>query len=434
MEGLDAARFDAARRPGSEGGRAEGPEAPGGGAAAVGPRASQGFAARTSSLVEGLPFSAVSRILSQAAAQGWSDALPLAGGEPRFPFPHGAMETLRSSDEDALTKYSPFTGQSDLLSAIRSKLKLFNNIDAHEENIICVPGGSAAIYNALMAVVDPGSEVIVSDPCWEHYISTIRLCGANPVRFRMAFTGSRYEVDMDSLRAAITPRTRAILLNTPLNPSGAVLRREEAEAILAEAHRHGIWVIVDEEYEAFLHDGNSLFSMGSIDPNVITLHSFSKTFALTGTRLGYVVAPARIIDLVRRVALYTHMYPPAPSQRMALGALSGDYMRYIEGVRAHYEGLMDRLYRQITAIPGVECWRPEGGVYLFPRLPRIDDRPAGKVLIDDHHLLCVPGEVAGETGEGHVRLFYGVRPELLDEAARRIGAMMAQARQDHALA
>jgi aspartate/methionine/tyrosine aminotransferase len=374
-------------------------------------------------LLADLPLSAVSQILTRAAAHGWSDVLPLAGGEPRFASPEGALQRLRTDDSDQITKYSPFAGQKDLLSAIREKLQKINGMDVHEDNILCVPGGSAAILGALMAVVDSGSEVVISDPCWEHYLSMVRLAGAVPRRFRMTFDGTRYTPDLDSLAAAIGGRTRAILLNTPLNPCGAVLRREEAVAIAELAASKNVWLIVDEEYETFVHGENVHFSAGSLDNNVISLYSFSKSFALTGVRLGYIVAPARIIDLTRRYALYSHMYPPSPSQRIAYGALSGDYVGYLRGVRAEYERLMQRLYDGIAPINGISCWKPEGGVYLFPRIDLPINRTPADVLIDDFHLLCVPGEVAGEMGRGHVRFFYGVTEGQIDQAVSRIRAM-----------
>jgi aspartate aminotransferase len=379
---------------------------------------------RTSSLVASLEQSKVSRILERAAASGWTDIIPMAGGEPRFDLPAGALEVLRESGPDLLTKYSPFMGYADLLELIRVKLDTLNGIQVGADQVICVPGGSSALFCALRALVDEGDEVIVQDPCWEHYPNIVRLVGGVVRRLPMLFDGGRYVPDLDRLKSLVNPRTKAVLLNTPLNPCGAVLTRAEAEGILAITEPAGVAVVCDEEYETFIHGPHEHFSMGAISDTVVTLHSFSKSFAMTGIRLGYVSGPAEVIQLVKRLALYSHMYPPSPSQRMAFGVLSGDYRAYLEGVRAEYTRKMERLRTGLAGIEGVECWRPEGGVYLFPRIDAPGDTPASELLIEQLHVLCVPGEGSGEQGRGHVRLFFGVPDPMLDDASARIASAL----------
>jgi aspartate aminotransferase len=241
------------------------------------------------------------------------------------------------------------------------------------------------------------------------------------VRFKMVRDGARLSLDPDALRAAITPRTRAILVNTPLNPSGEVLSRAECEQLVQVSNGAKLPLIVDEEYEAFIYGGRSHLSPGALDPDVITLHSFSKTFALTGIRLGYITGPEEVIEAVRRASLYSHMYPPSPSQVMALGAMQGDWQTYVRKVAALYETKTARLRAALCRIPGLDVPDPEGGLYLFPRFDH-DPGPGGMadVLINEHHLLCVPGDVAGENCAKHVRLFVGVPDEAIDEAAVRI--------------
>jgi aspartate aminotransferase len=371
--------------------------------------------------VAGLPISAVSGILSRAAAAGWSDTIHMAGGEPRFPPPPGALEALKQASVDDLTKYSGFLGRDDLLAAIRHKLSTANGIDTGKVDVICTPGGSSALYLALLSVIEPGCEVLVQDPCWEHYLSIVRLLGAKPVRFKMARDGNRLALDPQEIRRAITPRTRAILVNTPLNPSGDVLTRRECEDLVEVAKAARLPLIVDEEYEAFIYGGRKHISPASLDPSVITLHSFSKSFALTGIRLGYISGPPAVIEAARRASLYSHMYPPSPSQVMALGALSGDWRGYIKTVSDLYQAKVARFRSALKGLPGVQVPEPEGGLYLFPRFegPQADEM--ANILVDKHHLLCVPGHVAGENGARHIRFFIGVPDEAIDEAAARIG-------------
>lgn len=378
-----------------------------------------------SPLLTGLPDSAVSNIVSHARLQGWVDTLPLASGEPTFPFPPSALEAILNSDDSLVTKYSPFKGYELLLELIGQKLADVNLIRATQEELIVVPGGSSALYAAVMAVAGRGDEVIISDPCWEHYVNIVRLAGATPVRFRYSFAAGRYTPDLDSLKDAITERTKAVLLNTPLNPCGAMLNESEARALIDCCERHGIWVIVDEEYETFVYDGNKHFSAGSLSPDVISLYSFSKSFALTGIRLGYVKAPKEVIALMRRLGLYSYMFPASPSQCMAIGVLRDDYRVYLDEVRGLYQRKMSRLHGLLDAIPGIECWRPEGGVYLFPRLDVPEGVNPASDLMERHHLLSVPGEVAGEGGVGHIRLFIGLEDEVLDKAGECLAQYMS---------
>jgi aspartate aminotransferase len=377
-----------------------------------------------SSLLTELPDSAVSSIVSQARLRGWTDTLPLASGEPMFPIPESAMQGLLNSDVNLVTKYSPFKGYDLLLELIEKKLADVNHVRATREELIVVPGGSSGLYAAVMALVDKGDEVLISDPCWEHYVNIVRLAGATPVRFRYAFEGGRYTPDLDSLESAVSERTKAVLLNTPLNPCGAMLNEAESLALIECCERHGLWLVVDEEYESFVYDEHEHFSPSSLSPNVISLYSFSKSFALTGARLGYVKAPKEVVTLIRRLGLYSYMFPPSPSQCMAIGLLRDDYKTYLLGVRAHYQQKMSRFYDQISAVEGIECWRPEGGVYVFPRLKVPERANPVNDLMEQYHLLSVPGEVAGEMGRGHIRFFIGVEDEVLDKAAECLASYM----------
>jgi aspartate/methionine/tyrosine aminotransferase len=377
-----------------------------------------------SSLLTELPDSSVSSIISSARQQGWTDILPLASGEPVFEFPKSVMQEVLNAEANLVTKYSPFTGYEVLRERIQQKLADVNRITSTLEELIVVPGGSWGLYGTIMALVNQGDEVLISDPCWEHYAHIIRLAGATPVKFRFAFQDGRYTPDFDSFEDALTERSKAVLLNTPLNPCGALLTDVEAREMIDVCERRGIWMVVDEEYETFVYDGHEHFSAGSLSPNVISLYSFSKSFALTGIRLGYVKGPKEVINLMRRLGLYSYMFPASPSQCMAIGALTDNYQSYLEDVRALYQQKMSRFCQRISAVPGIDCWRPEGGIYLFPRLNVPEGRNPVEDLIREHHLLSVPGSVAGEMGVGHIRLFFGLDDEVLEKAADHLASYM----------
>ncbi|MBS0186134.1 MAG: pyridoxal phosphate-dependent aminotransferase [Proteobacteria bacterium] len=377
-----------------------------------------------SSVVENLGDSAVSTIISKAAAAGWKDTLHLAGGEPNFPLFPGLIEKLVNFNKNMITKYSPFLGYENLLNLIQLKLKLLNRIDTPLEEIIVVPGGSSALFSSLSVVLNQGEEVLISNPCWEHYEKIIKLAGGISKSFNLKYLNNRYEIDFQHLKHNITDKTKVILLNTPLNPLGSVLSISEIKELIDICEKHNLWLIVDEEYETFVYDNNQHISIRSLYDQAITLFSFSKSFALTGIRLGYITAPKKIITLLKRFGLYTYMFSSSPSQCIAISLLEdGSYVDYLLDVKKLYQDKMDFFFNLIKDIPNITCWRPEGGVYLFPQLKTHENNPAD-VLINKYHLLCVPGYVAGSCGNNHVRFFLGAEKEILSSAAERLKTFM----------
>jgi aspartate aminotransferase len=383
-------------------------------------------ARRTSDSLAHLEDSAVSHLVTIAQESGWTDILPLASGEPVFSYPAGALEALRIANDRTLTKYSPFKGHNALLELIQGKLRRSNRVEAKLDEIIVVPGGSMALLGAIRALADPGDEIIIPDPCWEHYEHIIKLCYGTPVRVPYIPSRTRFELDLDALRGSIGPRTKAVLLNSPLNPLGVVIDAKELRAIESICEKSGVWLILDNEYEAFAYDGVEHFSGRAVSQQAIDLYSFSKSFALTGIRLGYVVAPKHIINEMRRFALYSYMSPPSPSQCMATGVLQDDYEEFTSQVRSLYQHKRDLLYNSLSGISGVDCWRPEGGVYLFPQLRTRPGQDVTKELLEQYHLLAVPGAGSGENGIGHIRLFIGLEDSVLERAAACIRDYMGR--------
>ncbi|MFG6459714.1 pyridoxal phosphate-dependent aminotransferase [Roseateles sp. BYS96W] len=367
-----------------------------------------------------IPDSAVSGIISAAARAAWQDVIPMAGGEPTFEMLVNPREALRDFDERALSKYSPFTGHGELLELICGKLARLNGIEASTSDLIVVPGGAGALWGSLMAVVDPGSEVILTDPCWEHYHSIVKMVGARPVSWPLFADRMNGELDFDALLARITPATRALLINTPLNPCGYVFSEADLRRLIQICEDRGVQLICDEEYETFVFGQARHVSPRSLSPNVISLYAMSKSFAVTGARVGYVAARPEVVALIRRAGLYSYMFPSSPAQCLAIAILRQDYVGYLSHVRAHYEAKMERLHSLFAAVPGIELEKPMGGVYLFPHLPEIEGRNAAHALIEKDHLLCVPGDVAGPSAAGRVRFFFGLDDAVLQDAAQRL--------------
>jgi len=376
-------------------------------------------------LVPNLPVSAVASIIERAAAAGWDDVLPLAGGEPRFNPPPGVIEALVTARPDELTKYTPFRGTPELLSAVRAKLKTINGLAVPDDEVIAVPGGAQALFSAISVCLDDQRrEVVLVDPCWEHYPNIVRAAQASPVIVSTTVNGVHNSINLEALKQALSSRTAAVVLNAPLNPTGSMLSAEEIYEVGEVCNRVGARLIVDEEYETFVHAGSRHVTVRSVYPDAISLFSLSKSFSLTGIRLGYATAPANVIDGMKRFGLYSYMYSSSPAMVLATAALHCDLPDYLEGVRAEYEKKARRLVDGLSIIPGVDCAMPEGGLYVFPRFPGPNGISRAEELIERAHLLCVPGEVAGDTGRGHVRLFVGRSDAENDEAVRRIAALV----------
>jgi aspartate/methionine/tyrosine aminotransferase len=378
----------------------------------------------TRTLRPDLPLSAVASIAEEAAAAGWTDAIPMAGGEPRFAPPPSALSALHTAPVEALTRYSPFRGTAALLTGIQRKLAEVNDLEVGLAEVIAVPGGAQALFSALSVLLDGDRrEVVLADPCWEHYPRIAQAAGATVVTVPTHRQGAHDRLDLDALSAAVSSRTAAVLLNSPLNPTGSMLTVAELAAIGGVCERAGARLVVDEEYETFAYGGRRHVTARAVVPGAVSLFSFSKSFALTGIRLGYVCADAVTVDAVKRFGLFTYMYSPSPSIAMAAALLADDLRPYLEKVRSEYEGKARALVADLARVPGVACDMPEGGVYAFPRIAGPDGSSMAMRLVREQHLLCVPGEAAGSAGRGHVRLFLGLDEEVNRAAVDRIRAL-----------
>jgi len=374
-----------------------------------------------------LPASPIRAMMAQAAR--FPDAIRLEMGEPDFTTPEPYMEAAFAAARGGATHYTPTVGIPELRRAIAARLQADYGLDVDPEREIMVSVGTVgALGVACLAVIQPGDEVLVPDPGWPVYRSQIALAGgvvvSVPLREENAF-----HMQPEDVEARITPRTRVLIINSPHNPTGAVLSEAELRGIAEVAYRHGLVVISDEVYEKLLYDGRRHFPLASIPeirPQVITVSGVSKTYAMTGWRLGYAYATAELISAMARIQECLASCPSSVSQHAALAAIGGD-QEPVARMWEQYERRRRFLVEGLNRLPGISCLMPEGAFYAFPSVKALG-RPSAHLaqdLLVRGGVVTVPGSGFGEGGEGYLRLSYATSLEALREALHRMEKFLA---------
>ncbi|HVJ09689.1 MAG TPA: aminotransferase class I/II-fold pyridoxal phosphate-dependent enzyme [Acidisarcina sp.] len=336
------------------------------------------------------------------------------GGEPFFETPELVKYGMVRALVENRTRYAPSSGVAPLREALALKLRSRNGMDVQAENVILTTGGAHALYIAFQAVLDPGDDVLVFSPFWTPIRDMVTLAQARALLVPTA-TARR-----NGLRATLeqfsTPHTRAIYYNTPQNPSGVVFTRAEAEEVAAFARSRNLVVIADEAYEDLVYDGEH-FSIGSLPgmaQRTISTFTFSKTYAMTGWRVGYAVATEPLMTGLRKLVLYSTNGVSTPSQWAALEALQIPESQ-LAARREEYRSRRDLLVSGLNQL-GLECPIPAGAFYAFPSVARInkDSHKAASILLEKAHVSTIPGVVFGGQGEGHVRFGFSVPLETIE--------------------
>lgn len=346
-------------------------------------------------------------------------------GEPDFPTPDVVKQAAIAAIEANFTRYTQSEGIPELRKAVAEKFTRENNIPTLPSEVLVSAGGKHSIFNALMATVDEGDEVILQAPYWTSYPELVRLAGGVPVVLPTT-PQQRYKIDADRVRAAITPRTRAIILNSPSNPTGVMYSPDELRAIAGVIAEAGIYVISDELYEKIVYDGNVHFSIGSI-PELrdlaITVNGVSKAFAMTGWRIGYMRGPLDVIGAASRMQSQVTSNPASISQRAALAALT-QVDGEVERMVAAFSRRRDLISGLVSEIPDLSFPHPDGAFYLFvdisaylcERVP--DDMALASYLLREHHIATVPGSAFGDPTA--IRLSYACSESDIIEGVARI--------------
>jgi aspartate/methionine/tyrosine aminotransferase len=358
-----------------------------------------------------------------ALADEIPDIVNLGIGQPDFDTPEFIRDAAKKALDEGYTRYPPAKGFEDLRQAIAHKLKAENNIIANPDTEIYVAvGAMQVIFNTCLHMLNPGDEVIVVDPGYDYY-SQIRLFGGVPVTVP-AYESNQFKVDPTDIKAAITEKTKLMIINTPSNPTGAIFDREILQSIAEMAIENDIWVLADEPYEHILFDGHQHVSIGSLDgmkERTISAFTLSKSYAMTGWRVGYTAAPKAIIDEMEKLMEHMVSGVTAVAQRAALAAITGS-QACVQEMVATYDKRRHLVHEGLNAIEGIHCIKPESTFYAFPNISStgLSSWDFAKYLAKEHKVAVVPGSIFGKAGEGYVRLSFAASTDQLRKGIERI--------------
>lgn len=361
------------------------------------------------------------------------DVADFGAGEPDFPTPEHIKRACVQALDENRTKYTPVPGITQLRQAICDwhKRELGSSYQS-AESVVTV-GGKQAIFNAVCSLLNPGDEVVIAAPYWVSYPDIVKYAGGKPVIVQTSVDDG-FVMRAAQVEKAITPRTRIVIANSPSNPTGGVIPADELQKILVVCQRRGVWLMTDECYSHFTYGDAKPFSVAGIPDSksaLIVIGSLSKTFAMTGWRVGYALAPQPLIAAMTKLQSQSTSNPTSIAQYAALAALSGP-MDSVPVMLAEYGRRRQRIVDGLRAIPGVTCNAPAGAFYVFPNVSshfRPDmptDTAVAKQLLEKEHVALVPGEAFG--APGFLRMSYATSMDRIDEGLRRMSRFFAQAK------
>ena len=347
----------------------------------------------------------------------------MASGEPDFDTPDNIKKAGMKAIYDGFTKYTATTGIDELKELIVQKFRKENGIDYKKQQVVVTCGGKQAIYNVVMAVISDGDEVIVPSPYWVSYLEQIKLAGGKPVLLRM----KDQKLPLEDLKQLINDKTRMIILNSPNNPTGSVIDQETLQRIARLAVEKKIYVLSDEVYERFIYDGAKHYSIAAIHPAMkeltITLNAFSKTYSMTGWRVGYCAGPEDVIKAMSSIQDHSTSNTCSISQKAAVEALKGpqeSVTMMVDEFNKRRRYMVDKL----NAMPGITCPMPPGAFYAFAKVsPLFNDTIKGSMdfasaLLDEMKVAIIPGIAFGD--DEYIRLSYAAAMDDIDEGMRRM--------------
>jgi aspartate aminotransferase len=375
--------------------------------------------------------SATMAVAAEAAklrAQG-ANLVDFGAGEPHFSTPRHIKDAAIAAIDANFTRYTVVPGIPDVRKAIVDRHATDFGSNYAMDEAIFTTGGKLALFNAIQVLIDHGDEVILPVPYWVSFKDIIQYAGGKVV-FLETSEAESFRITADAIEKAITPRTKAIILNSPSNPAGSVVSAEDLERIVHLAHDRGIYLLLDECYVYLNYTGKAV-SGGSYTfakDHIVVLGSLSKTYAMTGWRAGFALASKPVIANLSKLQSQSTSNATSFVQKAAIAALAGS-QQCVDGFRTEFIDLRDYMLRKLATIPGVTCTKPEGAFYVYPNISRFIGKGGIKTatelatrLLHEAHVVTVPGEAFG-TAE-HIRISYPVTKQNIDEGTRRMGEFL----------
>ncbi len=373
-------------------------------------------------LISNIAGSASMELVQKASKlqQEGRNIMNLAGGEPDFDTPQAIKDAAIKALADGETHYSVGRGIPELLERIAKKAKEENGIECTTDHIIVTPGAKYAIYMIVATMINPGDEVIIFAPYWVSYAPIIHACGGVPVSVELKAEND-FRLEKQPILDAITDKTKLMIINYPNNPSGNILLRSEADMLIDVIKEKKIHVISDEIYEKVIFDNNEHISIGAneeIAEYVITVNGLSKSVAMTGWRVGYIIAHPDIVKVMFR--MYTHTVTCLSAFIQKAAVVAFDCPDEVEAMRKVYEERRDYMLKHLAEIPGVKCMNTEGTFYMWLHVdcPWTTQELCAK-LLEDYGVATVPGEAYGVTEKGHVRMSFANSTATIQEAVEQ---------------
>jgi len=350
------------------------------------------------------------------------DIVSFAAGEPDFDTPAHIVAAAKAAIDAGKTRYTPAKGMPELIAAVREKFQRDNGLEYSAAAVVISCGAKHSLFNAFQAICSEGDEVIIPAPYWVTYPEQVRLAGAEPVYLETEESRG-YGIDREKLEALVTERTRAILVSSPCNPTGAAYGREDLEFIADLACRRDLALISDEIYEKLVFDGFEAVSPASLGDEVkartIVVNGVSKTYAMTGWRIGYLAAPENVAKAISSFQSHSTSNPATPSQYAALAALSGD-QGCVEEMRRAFEERRDLMVERLNRIDGITCTVPRGTFYVFPNISGLGKTSLelASELLDRARIAVVPGIAFG--ADGNIRMSFAASAANLNKGLDRL--------------
>jgi aspartate/methionine/tyrosine aminotransferase len=349
-------------------------------------------------------------------------------GEPDFDTPANVREAAKRALDEGATHYAPFAGIPALRDAVAADVLARKGVAADPSQVFVTVGGKGVMLYAILGLVDPGDEVLVPDPGYPIYESLTRFVGATPVPIPIRMS-NEFRLDVDELASLITPKTRVLFVNSPANPTGGVLTRSDNERIAELAIEHDLWVVSDEIYARILYDGAehvSLASLPGMAERTIILDGFSKTYAMTGWRLGYAVVPPALVKTYGQLVINTISCAPTFAQVGAVEALTGP-QDDVEAMVVAFDERRRHIVNGLNEIPGIRCATPTGAFYVFPEVSGtgLSGAEFAERLLQEEGVCVLAGTAFGGVGTEHIRISYAASLEQIDEALARMRRFIA---------